>query len=129
MGRVRGIDPYGHRVSAAALLAAALLAPSPSWAQTTAPGSALNADESAGPVKVCSPVALPRWRSVTPVPRTWTFTDCLSFSGEMGADHFQLGCLFANVTPYAQKYAWGALVKIEKAALAQPQAPVPNCGW
>ena len=112
------------------LLAAVLVTPlaSPAPAQT-APGRALDADESAGAVKVCSPVALPRWRSVTPVPKTWSFLDCLSFSGEMGATHFQLGCLFADVTPYAQKYAWGTLVKIEKPALAQAQAPVPNCGW
>jgi hypothetical protein len=126
MGSRRSGD---RRAPGTALLAALLLAPSAPGAQPAAPGSALNADESAGPVKVCSPVAMPRWRSVTPVPKTWTFVDCLTFSGEMGADHFQLGCLFANVTPYAQKYAWGTLVKIEKAALAQPQTPVPNCGW
>jgi hypothetical protein len=53
----------------------------------------------------------------------------MGFSGEMGASHFQLGCLFANVTPHAQKYAWGPMVAIEKAALAKPQPPIPNCGW
>ncbi|MDP4021081.1 hypothetical protein Q8W71_00460 [Methylobacterium sp. NEAU 140] len=93
------------------------------------PASALNADDSAGPVKVCAQAAPPRWRSLIPVPKTWTFLDCMSFSGDMGATHFQLGCLFTNVTPYAQKYAWGALVKIEKDALAKAQAPLPNCGW
>lgn len=93
------------------------------------PGDALNADNGTGAVKVCSPVAMPRWRSMTPVPKTWTFLDCMSFAGEMGATHFQLGCLFTNVTPYAQKYAWGAMVKIEKAAMAKSQPPVPNCGW
>lgn len=99
----------------------------PAAAQT--PGDALNADDGTGAVKVCSPVAMPRWRSMTPVPKTWTFLDCMGFSGEMGASHFQLGCLFTNVTPHAQKYAWGAMVQIEKSALAKPQPPVPNCGW
>ncbi|MCJ2126044.1 hypothetical protein [Methylobacterium sp. J-077] len=103
------------------------LAVAPAWAQ--APENALNADDGTGAVKVCAPVAMPRWRSMIPAPKTWTFLDCMGFSGEMGASHFQLGCLFANVTPHAQKYAWGPVVAIEKAALAQPQPPLPNCGW
>lgn len=109
--------------------AALLLGPGvrPGAAQST--GDALNADDGTGAVKVCSPVAMPRWRSMTPVPKTWTFLDCMGFSGEMGATHFQLGCLFANVTPHAQKYAWGAMVPIEKSAMAKAQPPVPNCGW
>ena len=113
-----------------AILAALLLlglAGTPAGAQ--APDSALNADDGTGAVKVCAPVAMPRWRSMIPVPKTWTFLDCMGFSGEMGATHFQLGCVFANVTPHAQKYAWGPVVPIEKAALAKPQAPIPNCGW
>ncbi|MGH1575286.1 hypothetical protein ACRAWG_37350 [Methylobacterium sp. P31] len=103
------------------------LAATAAAAQT--PGDALNADDATGAIKVCAPVAMPRWRSMTPVPKTWTFLDCMSFSGEMGASHFQLGCLFTNVTPYAQKYAWGPMVRIEKSALAKAQPPVPNCGW
>jgi hypothetical protein len=99
----------------------------PAAAQTS--GEALNADDGTGAVKVCAPVAMPRWRSMSPVPKTWTFLDCMSFSGEMGATHFQLGCLFTNVTPYAQKYAWGPMVQIEKSALAKAQPPMPNCGW
>lgn len=98
-------------------------------AAAQAPGDALNADAATGAVKVCSPVAMPRWRSMTPVPKTWSFTDCMAFSGEMGATNFQLGCLFTNVTPYAQKYAWGPMVKIETSALAKAQPPIPNCGW
>jgi hypothetical protein len=101
----------------------------PARAAEQGAGDALNADDGTGAVKVCSPVAMPRWRSMTPVPKTWTFLDCMGFSGEMGATHFQLGCLFTNVTPYAQKYAWGPMVQIEKSALAKPQPPVPNCGW
>lgn len=115
---------HPHAIAAALAFGLAL---GPAAAQ--APGDALNADESSGAVKVCSPVALPRWRSMTPVPKTWTFLDCMGFSGDMGATHFQLGCLFTNVTPHAQKYAWGALVQIEKSALAKAQPPVPNCGW
>ncbi|MCJ2087737.1 hypothetical protein MKK88_17365 [Methylobacterium sp. E-005] len=117
---------YGRLRACAALIPLAL-AFGPAAAQ--APGDALNADEAAGAAKVCSPVAMPRWRSMTPVPKTWTFVDCMAFSGEMGATHFQLGCLFTNVTPHAQKYAWGAMVQIEKSALAKAQPPVPNCGW
>ncbi|MEL6059925.1 MULTISPECIES: hypothetical protein [unclassified Methylobacterium] len=117
---------YGRFRACAALLPLALAM---GRAAAQAPGDALNADEATGAVKVCSPVAMPRWRSMTPVPKTWTYTDCMAFSGEMGATHFQLGCLFTNVTPYAQKYAWGALVQIETSALAKAQPPVPNCGW
>ncbi|MCJ2066861.1 hypothetical protein MKK63_29845 [Methylobacterium sp. J-088] len=117
---------YGQLRACAALFPLALTLGS---AAAQAPGDALNADASTGAVKVCSPVAMPRWRSMTPVPTTWTFVDCMAFSGEMGATHFQLGCLFANVTPHAQKYAWGAMVQIEKSALAKAQPPVPNCGW
>jgi hypothetical protein len=109
----------------AALLCCALAAP----ATAQAPGSALNADDGSGAVRVCSPAAMPRWRSMIPVPTTWTFLDCMAFSGEMGATHFQLGCLFTNVTPYAQKYAWGPMVQIQKAALAKAEPPMPNCGW
>ena len=117
------------RVACRALMVLLPLATGNAWAVEPRPGEALDADDGTGAVKVCSPVAMPGWRSMTPVPKTWTFLDCMGFSGEMGATHFQLGCLFANVTPYAQKYAWGPLVKIEKAALAKPQPPVPNCGW
>ncbi len=119
-------DPLARRTALATLLLLGLTA-DPGAAQSS--GDALNADDGTGAVKVCSPVAMPRWRSMTPVPKTWTFLDCMSFAGEMGATHFQLGCLFTNVTPYAPKYAWGAMVKIEKAAMAKPQPPVPNCGW
>ena len=112
-----------------ALALAALLATAAQAQAPDAPGSALNADPGTGAVKVCSPVSLPQWRSMIPVPQTWTFLDCMGFAGEMGANHFQLGCLFANVTPYAKKYAWGPLVRIEPAALAKPQPPVPSCGW
>jgi hypothetical protein len=115
-----------NRARLAALLLVSLAA-APAGAQT--PESALNADDGTGAVKVCSPVAMPRWRSMIPVPKTWTFLDCMGFSGEMGASHFQLGCVFANVTPHAHKYAWGPVVPIEKAALAKPQPPIPNCGW
>lgn len=108
------------------LLPAALLLAAPARAQ---PADALNADPGTGAVKVCSPLAMPRWRSMIPAPKTWTYVDCMGFAGEMGADHFQLGCLFADVTPYAKKYAWGDLTKIDKAALAGPHAPIPNCGW
>ncbi|MBN4096091.1 MULTISPECIES: hypothetical protein [Methylobacterium] len=111
----------------AILAAILLLGLAPSAAQSQ--GDALNADDGTGAVKVCSPVAMPRWRSMTPVPKTWTFLDCMGFAGEMGATHFQLGCLFANVTPHAQKYAWGAMVPIEKSAMAKAQPPIPNCGW
>lgn len=109
--------------------AALLLGPGVRPGAAQSPGDALNADDGTRAVKVCSPVAMPRWRSMTPVPKTWTFLDCMGFSGEMGATHFQLGCLFANVTPHAQKYAWGAMVPIEKSAMAKAQPPVPNCGW
>ena len=112
-----------------AVFAALILCGLAGSASAQAPGDALNADAGTGAVKVCAPVAMPRWRSMTPVPKTWTFLDCMGFSGEMGASHFQLGCLFANVTPHAQKYAWGAMVQIEKAALAKAQPPIPNCGW
>jgi len=115
------------RLCACAALLPLALALGPASAQ--APGDALNADAATGAVKVCSPVAMPRWRSMTPVPATWTFVDCMAFSGEMGATHFQLGCLFTNVTPHAQKYAWGAMVQVEKSALAKAQPPIPNCGW
>ena len=112
-----------------ALALATLLATAAQAQAPGAPGSALDADPGTGAVKVCSPVASPQWRSMIPVPQTWTFLDCMGFAGEMGANHFQLGCLFANVTPYAKKYAWGPLVRIEPAALAKPQPPVPSCGW
>ncbi|WP_419829500.1 hypothetical protein [Methylobacterium sp.] len=118
--------PGSRRAILAALLVASLAA-APARGQT--PESALNADDGTGAVKVCAPVAMPRWRSMIPAPKTWTFLDCMGFSGEMGASHFQLGCLFANVTPHAQKYAWGPVVAIEKVALAKPQPPMPNCGW
>jgi hypothetical protein len=122
-----GFTPARMPVRALAVLLA--LATASAWAVEPRPGDALDADDGTGAVKVCSPVAMPRWRSMTPVPKTWTFLDCMGFSGEMGASHFQLGCLFTNVTPYAQKYAWGPMVQIEKSALAKPQPPVPNCGW
>jgi hypothetical protein len=117
----RALPPIG-----AALLLAGLAA-GPVAAQV--PGAALNADDGTGVVRVCAPVAMPRWRSMIPVPKTWTFLDCMSFAGEMGATHFQLGCLFTNVTPHAQKYAWGAMVQIQKSALAKSEPPLPNCGW
>jgi hypothetical protein len=117
------------RMACRALAVMLPLATATAWAVEPRPGDALDADDGTGAVKVCSPVAMPRWRSMIPVPKTWTFLDCMGFSGEMGATHFQLGCLFANVTPHAQKYAWGAVVKIEKNALAKPQPPMPNCGW
>jgi hypothetical protein len=121
-------DVFPARLRRPALAAALLVGlTGPGGAQ--APGASLNADDGTGAVKVCAPAAMPRWRSMTPVPKTWTFLDCMSFSGEMGASHFQLGCLFADVTPHAQKYAWGALVPIEKSALAKSQPPMPNCGW
>lgn len=124
-------SPRHGRFRAPLVAVAALLWPllSGGTVAAQAPGDALNADAATGAVKVCAPVAMPRWRSMSPVPRTWTFLDCMAFSGEMGATHFQLGCLFADVTPYAQKYAWGPMVLIEKSALAKAQPPMPNCGW
>lgn len=112
-----------------AFIAVALLPLVGPPAAAQAPGDALNADDGTGIVRVCAPVAMPRWRSMIPVPRTWTFLDCMAFAGEMGASHFQLGCLFANVTPHAQKYAWGPMVQIQNAALAKSEPPLPNCGW
>jgi hypothetical protein len=105
-------EPIRSGLNRARLAASLLvsLAAAPAGAQT--PESALNADDGTGAVKVCSPVAMPRWRSMIPVPKTWTFLDCMGFSGEMGASHFQLGCVFANVTPHAHKYAWGPVVPI-----------------
>ncbi|MGU3663609.1 hypothetical protein ACLBX9_05405 [Methylobacterium sp. A49B] len=125
MIRPRFAPPRTPHLACASLLLLAVAGPA--TAQTS--GEALNADDGTGAVKVCAPVAMPRWRSMTPVPKTWTFLDCMSFSGEMGATHFQLGCLFTNVTPYAQKYAWGPMVQIAKSALAKAQPPMPNCGW
>ena len=94
-------------ISCRAPLAATLLlglSVQPGAAQS--PGDALNADDGTGAIKVCSPVAMPRWRSMTPVPKTWTFLDCMGFAGEMGA-----------------------MVQIEKSAMAKAQPPIPNCGW
>ncbi|GJE13056.1 MULTISPECIES: hypothetical protein [Methylobacterium] len=125
MIRFRFPPARSARVAFAALLLLGVAAP----ATGGTAGDALNADDGTGAVKVCAPVAMPRWRSMTPVPKTWTFLDCMGFSGEMGASHFQLGCLFTNVTPHAQKYAWGPVVQIEKSALGKSQAPMPNCGW
>ena len=126
MTRASHPRPRLTRPAIAPLLSLALATGS---AAAQAQGDALNADDGTGAVKVCAPVAMPRWRSMSPVPKTWTFLDCMAFSGEMGATHFQLGCLFTNVTPYAQKYAWGAMVQIDRSALAKSQPPVPDCGW
>jgi hypothetical protein len=71
--------------------------------------------------KVCSPIAPNIWRSLTPIPRTWSVDDCVAFGATIGTNTTQLGCLFET----GQKFSWGQVATSPN----KPAVPNLNCGW
>ena len=71
--------------------------------------------------KVCSPFSPNTWRTITPVPSTWTIDDCVALGPPIQATSTQLGCYF----DIGQKSSWGQ----SAAAPNKPTAPDLNCGW
>ena len=68
-GNGRGGSPHLQWMAAGALGTNAIvgggapMATGNAWAVEPRPGEALDADDGTGAVKVCSPVAMPRWRA------------------------------------------------------------------
>jgi hypothetical protein len=67
------------------------------------------------PTKLCSAVVPGTFRDSIPVPSTWRAIDCRNFASSVGANIYQLGCI------YAQGAYWGRLNGTPPEANA--------CGW
>jgi hypothetical protein len=79
--------------------------------------------------KICAPFVPNQWRTVTPVPNSWTLDDCRNMGQAVGASTLQVGCFFDTVPPgQTQKYVFGG-----SSGIANPPSnanqPSPNCGW
>jgi len=79
--------------------------------------------------KICAPFVPNMWRTVTPVPGSWSLDDCRNMGQAVGASTLQVGCLFDTVQPgQTQKYVFG-----DNSGIANPptsgNVPSPNCGW
>ena len=80
-------------------------------------------------VKICAPFVPNVWRTVTPVPSSWTLDDCRNMGQAVGASTLQVACFFETVPPgQTQKYVFGG-----SSGIANPPGnanqPSPNCGW
>jgi hypothetical protein len=79
--------------------------------------------------KICAPYVLNAWRTVTPVPSTWTLEDCRNMAQTIGATTLQVGCFFDRApTSQPQKYSFGGSGSLASPPTAS-NAPSPNCGW
>jgi hypothetical protein len=83
----------------------------------------------AAATKICAPFVPNQWRTVTPVPDSWTLDDCRNMGQAVGASTLQVGCFFDTVPAgQTQKYVFGG-----SSGIANPPSnanqPSPNCGW
>ena len=83
--------------------------------------SALSGDVTKMSVKICSISSKGNWRSITPVPQSWTVSDCKDYAKSVEANNIQLGCIFVT----GPKYTWSKLLPLD----ASSSVPAPNCGW
>jgi hypothetical protein len=107
-----------------ALTAASISTASAQDARSTLSGdlsSALSGDVTKMSVKICSLSSKGNWRSITPVPQSWTVSDCKDYAKSVEADSIQVGCIFVT----GPKYTWSQLVPLD----ASSSVPAPNCGW
>jgi hypothetical protein len=79
--------------------------------------------------KICAPFVPNVWRTVTPVPASWTLEDCRNMGQSVGASTLQAGCIFDAVPPgQTQKYILGGSSGISNPP-SNSNVPSPNCGW
>jgi hypothetical protein len=82
-----------------------------------------------GAEKVCAPFVPNVWRTVTPVPGTWSLDDCRTMAGAIGAAAFQVACSFEMEPPgQISKFIMGAPSPMDSPPSAA-NLPSPNCGW
>jgi hypothetical protein len=79
--------------------------------------------------KVCAPFVPNAWRTVTPVPSTWSLDDCRNMASMIGAAVVQVACSFETEQPgQISKFILGGPSPIESPPTAA-SIPSPNCGW
>ena len=83
----------------------------------------------AGATKICLPFVADNWRTVTPVPGTWTLDDCRNMGQAVGATSLQVACVFETVpTGQTSKFFTGGTSPIANPP-SNANLPAPNCGW
>jgi hypothetical protein len=83
----------------------------------------------AGATKYCLVYVPNTWRTVTPVPGTWSLDDCRNLGQAVGATTLQVACVFEK-TPAGQatKFITGGDSPIASPPI-NANLPNPNCGW
>jgi hypothetical protein len=83
----------------------------------------------AGTTKVCAPFVPKAWRTVTPVPGTWSLDDCRNMGQALGANSLQVGCFFEKaLAGQTSKSVFGTVSTITNPPTSA-NLPNPNCGW
>ena len=101
------------------------LVPNALFAQATVASS----PPPAGATKICTPFVPNMWRTVTPVPGTWTLDDCRNMGQAVGASTLQVACFFEKEPAgQTQKYIFGSASGIANPP-GNANVPNPNCGW
>ncbi|MBE9001405.1 hypothetical protein IQ274_25125 [Nostoc sp. LEGE 12447] len=88
--------------------------------------TAIGQDDPSSPIgpgtKLCSAVVSGNWRDTISVPATWNPQTCATFAAKIGAQTYQLGCVFGD------SFSWASSRPPE--GQTKPYiSPEPNCGW